>query len=488
MNMRATILAGLLGSTMLAGTAFAGDISNLPLAAKQGDRAAVQSLLNGIERKDVAGAEGTAALVWAAARNDLQMADLLLRAGADAKAANEYGATPLYAAAAHPDSAMTEKLLAAGADANKNLLSGETPLMEAARRGNFATVRALLSAGANPNAQDATGGQNALMWATSERHTAIVELLLRGGADVNAGSKTGFTALMFAAQQGDVDIASMLIRAGAKPNDAQPKTGLTPLIIASAMGRVKMVELLLDNGANPNHIDARGYASLHLVVRDSDYGIDLKGKDNIVAIVKSLLAHKADPNIRFKQERANAVTVNEVSLEGATALVLAAEVNNLEAVKALLAAGADPFITTEHGTSALILAAGGGTNVQQIRSPEERAVAIETVKLLVGLGADVNASGQFGWTPLHAAAYQGLDEVVEFLVSKGAKIDDMDAFGQTALSISMAILTRDIGARRPQIPRRYRKETMDLLLKLGATPLAQSGVDVVLQRTGDLNE
>jgi len=487
MNMRSMILAGLLSSTMLAGSALAADTSNLPLAAKQGDRAAVQSLLSGLEKKDVAGADGTAALVWAASRNDLQMADLLLRAGADAKSANEYGATALYAAAAHPDPAMTEKLLAAGADANKPLLSGETPLMEAARRGNLASVRALLSAGANPNAQDFGGGQSALMWATSERHTAVVEELVRGGADVQAGSKTGFTALMFAAQQGDVDTARILIRAGAKPNDPQPKTSLTPLLIASAMGHVKTIELLLDNGADPNHIDARGYAALHLVVRDSDYGIDLKGKDNIVSIVKLLLAHKADPNVRLKQEKP-AVTTNEVSLQGATPLVLAAEVNNLESAKALLDAGADPLITTEHGTTALMLASGGGTDVQRMRTPEERATAVETAKLLIERGSDVTAVGQYGWTALHAAAYQGLNDVIELLVNKGAKVDEMDTFGQTPLSISLSVLTRDIGARRLQIPRRYRKDVSDLLLKLGATPLAQSGVDVVLVRSGDLND
>ena len=61
----------------------------------------------------------------------------------------------------------------------------------------------------------------------------------------------------------------------------------------------------------------------------------------------------------------------------------------------------------------------------------------------------------------------------------------MDTFGQTPLSIALSVLTRDIGARRLQIPRRYRKDVADLLLKLGATPLAQSGVDVVLQRSGD---
>ena len=112
-------------------------------------------------------------------------------------------------------------------------------------------------------------------------------------------------------------------------------------------------------------------------------------------------------------------------------------------------------------------------------------MAIETVKLLVEHGADVNAAGQFGWTALHAAAYQGLNDVIEYLVSKGANIDQMDVFGQTPLSISLSVLTKDIGARRLQIPRRYRKEVAELLLKLGATPLDKSGVVVVLQRTGD---
>ena len=92
-----------------------------------------------------------------------------------------------------------------------------------------------------------------------------------------------------------------------------------------------------------------------------------------------------------------------------------------------------------------------------------------------------------GWTALHAAAYQGLNDVIAYLVSKGAKIDRKDEFGQTALSISLSVLTKDIGARRLQIPRRYREDTAQLLLKLGAGTLDKTGVDVVLQRSGDLN-
>jgi len=506
MNMRATILAALMGSTICAGAALAADASNTSLvtAAKQGDRAAVQSLLNGHAKRAVAGAEGTAALVWAATRNDLAMADLLLRAGANVKAANEFGATALYAAAAHADPAMTEKLLAAGADPNTALMSGETPLMEAARRGNLADVRALLSKHANPNARESNGGQNALMWALSERQSAVVEELIKQGADVHAGSKTGFTPLMFAAQQGDEDGTRILLRAGAKPNDAQPKTGLTPLMIASAMGNAKAVDVLLDKGANPDLADANGYSSLHRVVRDSDYGINAASKDAILAIVTSLLKHGANPNIRLSQDKEKAaeeikngnvqlegkrtaVTVTEIILQGATPLFLAAEVNNLDVIKALVDAGADPLIASERGTTPLMMAAGAGTDVQREREPDERATAVETAKFLVARGADVNAAGQYGWTALHAATYQGMNDLIEYLVSKGANIDQKDEFGQTPLSISLSVLTKDIGARRLQIPRRYREDTAQLLLRLGASTLDKTGVVVILQRSGDLN-
>ena len=192
------------------------------------------------------------------------------------------------------------------------------------------------------------------------------------------------------------------------------------------------------------------------------------------------------PNARLHQEKPTIKTATEVNLEGATPVLLAAEVNNLEAMKALVAGGADPRIATAQGTTALILASGAGTDVQRTRTLEERATALDTAKFLVEHGVDVNAAGQFGWTALHSATYQGLNPVVEYLVAKGAKIDAFDKLGQTPLSISLSVLTKDAGAKRLQIPRRYRKDTAELLLKLGATPLAKSGVVVVLQRNGDL--
>ena len=503
MKIRAMLLASVIGLPFIAGAAQA-DMS-LATAAKDGDREAVRAIINTpAGKKDVKGAEGAAALIWAASRNDAEMVDLLLKAGVSVKATNEFGATAVYAAAGNSNPALTAKLLAAGADPNVALMSGETPLMEAAARGNVETVKALLKGGANANSKESEGGQTALMWAIAKKQSAVADELVKGGADVELSSKTGFTPLMFAAQQDDVDSARILIKAGANANEAQPKTAVTPLIIASAMANAKVVDLLLENKADPNARDTNGYAPLHRVVRDSDYGMDVERKDRILVIVKDLLKHGADPNLRIEQDKAKAaeeikrganafygkrtaVTVTEIILQGSTPLVLASETSNLDVVKALVEAKADPNIATDTGTTALMMTNGAGTDVQRQREPEELAMSVETTKYLVEHGADVNKAGQFGWTALHAAAYQGLNPNIEYLVGKGAKVDQKDEFGQTALSISMSVLTKEIGARRLQIPRRYREDTAKLLLKLGATPLQKSGVNIVLQRSGNEN-
>ena len=135
-------------------------------------------------------------------------------------------------------------------------------------------------------------------------------------------------------------------------------------------------------------------------MRDSDYGINPASKDTVLSTVRSLLKHGANPNARLNQvkekaaeeirngnvatyEKRAAVTVTEIILQGATPLLLAAEVNNLDVIKALVEVGADPLIGTEQGTTPLIMAAGAGTDVQRERSPEERAMAVETARFLV---------------------------------------------------------------------------------------------------------
>jgi uncharacterized protein len=471
MHIRSMSSTLLLSVALFASAAPAAETLSLVDAARQGDRPVVRSLLNDGAKVDVTGADGMTALIWAAHRNDAEMAALLLRAGADVRAVNDYGATALYAAAANADPEITGMLLAAGADANTHLLSGETPLMEAAERGNLETLRVLLSRGADSNAREANGGQTALMWAVSERHAAVAEELVRRGADVHARSTKGFTALMFAAQGGDADSARVLVGGGAKANDVMPKTGLTALIIAAATGRTEVAALLLDKGANPEAVDADGFTPLHYAAKNKE----------AVEMVSSLLRHGAKPDVRLIQKKPT-VAASGIVMEGATALGLAAEINNLDAVKALVEAGADQSIPTARDTTPLMLAAGAGTDIARPRSPEERAMALETVSFLVERGADVNAAGEFGWTALHAAAYQGLNDVIEFLAGHGANLDAKDRFGQTPLSIAFAIITKGMGDAYYQTPRVFRRDTADLLLKLGAIPLDRSGVVAVVHR------
>jgi ankyrin repeat protein len=476
MNMRTAILSALAGLPLLASAALATETGTSPLAsaAKEGDRAALRSLLDGRTNVDVPDADGTTALMWAAYRNDVEMADILLSAGADVNAANEYGATALYAAAASADSVMTEKLLAARADPNARLLSGETPLMEAARRGNLAIVRLMLAGGADPDAQEANAGQNALMWAISERHSEVTAELVRHGADVNARSKNGFAAISFAAQQGDTNSIGTLLEAGANVNDVAPKSGLTPILIATAMGRTKAVVLLLDKGADPNVVAANGFAPLHLAAK----------RKGAVAIVSALLAHDAKPNVRVNAKKP-VETVNGIILNGATPLALAADINNFDVVKALVDGGADPLIPTQENTTPVMMAAGAAIYATRPRSPEERALAIKTVTFLVEHGSDVNGAGQFGWTAVHSAAYMGLNDVIEYLAGKGANLDSKDSFGQTPLSIANTTLTKEVSTHGYQAPRVLHRDTVDLLLKLGATPLEQSGVVAYIQRATD---
>jgi ankyrin repeat protein len=476
MNMRTAILSALAGLPLLASAALATETGTSPLAsaAKEGDRAALRSLLEGRANVDVPDADGTTALMWAAYRDDVEMADILLSAGADANAANEYGATALYAAAASTDAVMTEKLLAARADPNARLLSGETPLMEAARRGNLSIVRLMLAVGADPNAQEANAGQNALMWAISERHAAVAAELVRHGADINARSKNGFAAILFAAQQGDTDSIGTLLEAGANVNDVAPKSGLTPILIATAMGRTKAAVLLLDKGADPNVVAANGFTPLHLAAK----------RKGAVAIVSALLAHDAKPNVRLNAKKP-IETVNGIILNGATPLALAADINNFDVVKALVDGGADPLIPTQESTTPLMMAAGAAIYATRPRSPEERALAIKTVSFLVEHGSDVNGAGQFGWTAVHSAAYMGLNDVIEYLAGKGANLDAKDGFGQTPLSIANTTLTKEVSSHGYQAPRVLHRDTVDLLLKLGATPLEQSGVVAYVQRATD---
>ena len=357
--------------------------------------------------------------------------------------------------------------------------------MGATDRGRLEAVSMLLSGGADPNAAESKYGQTALMWAAAEKYPAVTKLLIEHGADVSARSNSGFSALMFAAQQGDVESGQALLEAGADANELMVSSQVTPLLIAAAGRHEDFVALLLEYDADPNVVDSKGNTPLHHAAWFR----------NGAGIVDLLLATGADPNTRLIQgganqqdveveQRDNTYTDTGVSMTGATPFLMAAEVSSLRAMRALLDAGADPLVRTDLGTTALIFVAGGGTDLARPRSAQEREDALEAVKMLLELGADVNEVGEFGWTALHTSAFQGLDHVITYLAEEGAELNNKDHFGQTPLSIAYGIITVEAETAYDQSPKINRTETANLLLASGALPIAQSGINVLTFKDG----
>jgi uncharacterized protein len=435
--------------------------SNLRLiqAVKQQDTATVRGLLE--QRVDVNAAQGDGAtpLHWAAHRDNLVLADLLIRAGARATVANDLGATPLHLACTNRSATMVERLLAAGANAKAALLNGETVLMTCARAGSARAVKAVMARGADVNAKEAEHHQTALMWAAAQRHAEVVQALLDAGADVRARSLTypqtvvgeqtqragreelnytvlrgGATALLFTARVGDVESAKLLLKAGADPNDSQPD-GVSALVLAAHSGNGTVGALLLEHGADPNAFDS-GYSALHAAILRGD-----------VSLVKALLARGADPNVRIAKGtplRRDTTDWNlPAPLIGSTPYLLAARFLESEIMAELAAAGADRALSMPDGATALLLATGMGSRttasrrgIEQIDfgkiEPESRVR--EGVVAAVKLGADLNAANPAGDTALHIAAARGYDTVIQWLVEQGARLNVPNKRGITPLA------------------------------------------------------
>jgi len=461
--MRADSIVAICCTLLLCGIVVAapGD-SRLIDAARNNDLDAAKTALNQHADVNARQADGSTALQWAAHRDNLAVADLLIRNGANANAGNDDGATPLYLACTNRSASMVERLLAAGADANARLPNGETALMTCARTGEVKAVKALLTHGANVNARESAHEQTALMWAAAEKHPDVVALLVEFGADARARSlvytqtvvdeqtqragreklnydvkRGGATPLLFAARAGDVESARILLSHGADANDRQPD-GLTALELAAHSGQGPVGILLLNKGADPN-VGEIGYTALHAAVLRSE--LDL---------VKALLAHGANPNAKLTKgtpiRRDNTDYNLPKTLLGATPYLLAAKFCEPAIMQVLAANGADIKIAMPNGATALMLAAGMGSFGNSSRrgiaaidfgKAEPESSVLETVKMAVGLGADVNAANPAGDTALHTAAAQGQDTVVRFLAASGARLDIKNRRGQTPLAAAI---------------------------------------------------
>lgn len=475
------IFTGLLVLARGAGVDAAGD-ARLAEAAMKQDISAVRALLAQGADVNAPGNDGTPALHWIVRVDDVETARLLVRAGADATRADRYGVTPLYLACANGNAAMIRLLLEGGADPNKSDPTGETPLMTAVRAGTLDAVRVLLERGAMLDARDPTFQQTALMLAVRQNHPEVVRFLVQRGADVNARTRTGepprwvlpnsvpgfghgvgivrgglpergsrapipggLSPLLYAARDGRLETARILVTAGADVNESDAN-GITPLVMAISNSHVDVARFLMDHGADINASDWYGRTPLWTAVETRNMDVDNATFENSIdreplfALIEALIDRGANPNVRMKEvppiRRAMLRVTGSLSwvdFTGQTPFLTAALSGDLRVMRLLLAHGADPHIPTIAGTTALMAAAGVNWVVAQTYDEGPKAL-LEAVQLCWELGMDVNAVNSMGLTALHGAANRGSDDIIRFLVEKGANLDVKDKEGRTPLT------------------------------------------------------
>jgi ankyrin repeat protein len=480
-------IAALLAAGLASAPLIAADVDRRLIdAVRAQDAAQVRALLSRRVDVNVRADDGSTPLLWAAHANDVAVAAALVGAGADANAANEFGMTPLSRACTNGSAEMVELLLKAGANPNTTIATGESPLMTCAAAGAAAAVKMLLARGAAVNAAETSQRQTALMWAASERHPDVVGVLVEAGADVRASTKKGFTALHFAAREGDLASVTRLLAGGvdpdirSMPNTPEPGRGVgyqstlsegsTPLLVATVRGQIPVALYLLDHGANPNIGDA-GFTALHWAagtwegnVSNPVYGFSdpmsgIPSRHGKLQLIAALLAHGADPNTRMTKRPFIGGGYEDAA--GATPFLLASAAADVEIMKMLLAAGADPTLVTDTRATAVMAASGLNRSVGESALTEAQVLA--AVTLLFELGADARGATTLGENALFGAAYRGWNTLLTRLVEKGANVNAVSQAGITPWLAASGHGDRLGGVL-------YNTEGAKILLEAGADP------------------
>jgi ankyrin repeat protein len=365
--------------------------SEIADAAMRGDVAAVRTLLAKKVNVNAPQNDGSTALHWAVQRGNAELINLLVRAGANVKAATREGVTPLWLASVNGDPQALGALLEAGADPNEKLPLGRTPLMIASRTGNVAAITVLLDKGANPNAKDTLRGTTPLMWAADEAHAPAVKLLIERGADFKARSNP--------APRGRGPALG-------KAND--PRKQVAAQGAALAAGRALDLGELSTLGGGRGIGGGGGGGGRNAAAGRAGGGAAGGG-----AAGRGGRGRGGDAVNLEQDDAAVAAGIfrrGPAPSDGGelTPLVYAVRANDVETVKVLLAAGADVNQTTGYGWSPLLVAT------------QNRYY--ELGKYLLEHGANPNLGNKGDWVPLYLATDNRNIESGDYPVRKG----DMD--------------------------------------------------------------
>ena len=464
-----------------------GTYTPLYLASQQGHAAVIQALITAGADVKAGTPNGTTPLMVAAASGEVEAVKVLVEAGAEVNGKDGVRQqTPLMYAAASNRAAVIEYLASKGAEltatskvsnlanlSREGLGFGGNPQVPGAQGANAAARRAPMP-GVDRNYSlneliVAHGGLTPLLYAVRQGHHESADALLKAGADVNAKSKgDGTSPLLMAVINGHFDLAKALIDRGADVN-AQSDQGVAPLYGVlniewapkalypqpqahkqQKLGYLDLMKILIDKGADVN-------ARIKMKVWYSGYSFDLSGVDEIgatpfwraayasdIAAMRMLVASGADPNLPTMKPAGRARFGDQTE---------ARESIDQSGLPPVPIGG--PSVTPLHAAAGVGYGEGFGANSHRY-APTGMLAAVKY--LVEELGADVNAADHEGNTALHHAAARGDNEMILYLVSKGANVKAVDREGRTTVDMANGPVQRI-----QPFP-----ETIALLEKLGA--------------------
>lgn len=448
-------LAALLLSGLPAASWAAAD-DRLVDAVRGNDVAAIKAQLAAGASANTQLADKSSVLEWAIDRQNEEAVKLLLGAGANANAPDPTGIAPLALACEFGNPAIVTSLLAAGADPKAARPEGVTVLELCAGSSTPAVLDALIAKGANVNQTDPQG-QTPLMWAAMYGKPDNITLLIKKGADVNAVEKSGFTPLFFALRGENADAPMRLLEGGANVKALIPG-GASVLEAAVTTGNVPFAMQAVRSGVDIKHRDNQGRTAIHIAAATGN-----------AEFVKLVLSKGGDPNAMTVvappapvMVASAAATISKPVVGAkpvvdapsrpkpypvpATPLQFAARAGSVEAMKALVAAGAKPNLKGPDGMTVALAAASGGH--------------LEAMKYAYEIDPHLDAIAQGGRGPFHllVANKQAAEPeaVILFLADKGAKLDladerhstagdDVNRFGVESVRVFFIQLLRDRG-------------------------------------------
>jgi ankyrin repeat protein len=324
----------------------------------------------------------------------------------------------------------------------------KSEVADAAAKGDTAAVRVLIAQKADVNAPQADGA-TALHWAVFKSNKDLVDILLKAGANAKAANREGSTPLWLASVNGDAAIIEALLAAGADPNEKLP-LGRTPLMTAARTGNVAAMKVLVDRGADVNAKETqRGTTPLMWAADEGhaaavkfliDRGADVAARSNPAQRGRGPALGKAnDPRKAVAAQGAAVAAGNALDLRQIREAAGEVPAGQGRAGGAAANAGRGRGAGRGGGTptgavgddqqdDAALAAVGfarrtpapndGGGLTPLIYAT--RANDLESVKVLLGAGADINQTSGYGWSPLLVATQNRYYQLGAYMLEHGA--------------------------------------------------------------------